>query len=207
MGPPGSGKGTQSGRIADKLGITRAASGDLFRQHQQRNTELGRLARSYMERGEYVPDDVTITMVMEWVNGPEQSEGFVLDGFPRTLPQAQALDRELEDTGGIDLVLNVAVPEEELVRRISGRVVCDGCQTPYHLKSSPPAEAGKCDRCGGALQQRADDNPDVVRRRIQVYNQETGPVVKHYQKASKLRQVDGQGQIEEVGQALVAAVS
>ena len=207
MGPPGSGKGTQAGRIAHKLGIPSAASGDLFRQHQQRDTELGRLARSYMERGEYVPDDVTITMVMEWVNAPRQSKGFVLDGFPRTLPQAQALDKELENTGGIDLVLNVAVPEDELVRRISGRVICDSCQTPYHLESAPSTETGKCDRCGGALHQRADDNPEVVRRRIQVYNQETGPVAQHYQKAGKLRQVDGQGSIEEVGRALVATVS
>ena len=207
MGPPGSGKGTQATRVAEKLGVTQVSSGDLFRGHQQRDTELGRLARSYMERGVYVPDDVTITMIMEWINAPGQSGGVVLDGFPRTLAQAQAIDRELEDRGGIDRVLYINVSQEELTRRLSGRLICRRCQAPYNAHSSPPEESGKCDRCGGDLYQRDDDKLEVVTKRIQVYMDETEPVVQYYRQAEKLTEVDGEASVEEVGQALVAAVS
>ena len=124
MGPPGAGKGTQAARLASRLGVMRISSGDLFRQHQERDTELGRLARSYMERGVLVPDNVTINMVMEWINAPEQAKGFVLDGFPRTVAQAEALDRDLQGKVGIDRVVYIKVSEEELVHRLSGRLVC-----------------------------------------------------------------------------------
>ncbi len=207
MGPPGSGKGTQAGRIADKLGVNLVATGDLFREHQRNDTELGRLARSYMERGVYVPDEVTINMVMGWINALEQSKGFILDGFPRTLTQAEALDRALEGEGGVDKVLFIKVSEEELIRRLTGRFICRNCQTPYHEHSSPPAETGKCGKCGGELYQREDDRPEVVGKRIQVYLDETEPVVEYYRQTGKLDEIDGERSIEEVGKELIKAVS
>jgi adenylate kinase len=206
LGPPGAGKGTQVARIAAALGVTRVSSGDLFREHQQKGTELGRLARSYMERGALVPDDVTIKMIMVWINSPEQARGFVLDGFPRTLAQAEALDVELEGRGGIDKVLYINVSQEELMRRLTGRLICRQCQTPYHKDFSPPKAAGICDKCGGELYQRDDDKPEAVKKRIQVYVEQTEPLVKYYRKAGKLKEIDGKGSIEDVGKLLVAAV-
>ena len=207
MGPPGSGKGTQAARIADRLGVTRVSSGDLFRDHQHRDTELGRLARGYMERGDYVPEGVTIKMIMEWINAPEQGTGFVLDGFPRTLAQAQALESELEGSGGIDKVVYIGVSREELLRRLTGRLVCRGCQAPYHPHASPPMSPGICDRCGGELYQRDDDKAEVVARRIQVYEEETEPVVSYYRESGKLEEIDGEGPIEQVERALVTAAT
>ena len=207
LGPPGAGKGTQAARLGSKLGVTRVSSGDLFRQHQREGTELGRLAGTYMERGVLVPDEVTIKMVMEWINAPEQANGFVLDGFPRTLAQAQALGRDLEEAGGIDKVLYIKVSMDELTRRLSGRLICRQCQTLYHQHSSPPTHPDECDRCGGELYQREDDKPEAVKKRFQVYAEETEPLVQYYRQAGKLTEIDGQGSIAEVGQALVAAVS
>ena len=206
MGPPGSGKGTQATNLADKLGVSAVSSGDLFRDHQRRDTELGQLARSYMERGAYVPDDVTIGMIMEWINDPAHSAGFVLDGFPRTQPQAQALDDALDGRGGIDHVVLISVSDDELVRRLGGRVICGECQTPYNLNSSPPSVEGKCDGCGGSLYQRDDDKAEVVARRIDVYNEETQPILDYYREAGILSDVDGERSVESVGEALRAAV-
>ncbi len=207
LGPPGAGKGTQTARIGDALGVSRLSSGDLFREHQRNKTPLGKIVRSYMERGVLVPDEVTIKMIMEWINTPDQSGGFVLDGFPRTLGQANALDAELEDRGGIDKVLFINVQKDELVRRLSGRLICSACQTPYNMHSSPPREADKCDRCGGELYQREDDRPDAVTKRIQVYAEETEPLVQYYREAGKLEEIDGEGSIDSVGRELVASVS
>ena len=204
MGPPGSGKGTQVERLADRLGVTRMSTGDLFRSHQERDTELGRLARVYMEAGEYVPDDITIRMVTEWIGAPEQEAGFVLDGFPRTIGQAEALDGAVEGAGGIDRVVNIRVPRDELIRRLTGRLVCRACQTPYHVDSAPPSVEGKCDRCGGELYQRDDDKRDVVERRLEVYRQETELVIEYYRKMGNFAEIDGVGTTEEVGQALIA---
>lgn len=206
LGPPGAGKGTQAARIAESLSVPKVASGDLFRDHQARDTELGRLARSYMERGELVPDDVTIRMVMEWVAAHEGQGGFLLDGFPRTLAQAQALDREMAGSGGIERALYMSVTTEELVRRLAGRLICRKCQTPYHEYSSPPAVAGKCDRCGGELYQRDDDKAEAVQRRLQVYFKETEPLADFYREAGVLREIDGEGTVEDVGTALLAAI-
>ena len=205
LGPPGAGKGTQATRLADKLGVSQASSGELFRQHQQRDTELGRLARSFMERGVLVPDDVTIGMMMEWINAPEQNRGFVLDGFPRTLAQAEALDGALACKGGADRVLNIKVSHKELVRRLSGRSICRQCQTPYHQEFSPPLEAGRCDRCGGELYQRDDDKPEAVKTRIKVYMEESEPLVDYYRGTGRLREIDGEDTIEHVGRALLDA--
>ncbi len=206
LGPPGAGKGTQAGRLAGSLNVTKAASGELLREHQKRGTELGKLARSYMDKGVLVPDDVTIPMVAEWINASEQSEGFVLDGFPRNIAQADALGTEVAERGGIDRVLYINVPEEELLRRLSGRWICRNCQSAYHEEFSPPLSAEECDRCGGELYQRADDKPDAVRTRIEVYLEETQPLIGYYSPAGILREVAGDAPIDDVGQALLAAV-
>jgi adenylate kinase len=206
MGPPGSGKGTQAANLATSLAIHAVSSGDLFRDHQRRNTDLGQLARSYMERGVYVPDDVTIGMITEWINDPDHAAGFVLDGFPRTHAQAQALDGALSDRGGIDHVVFIRVSDDELVSRLSGRVICTECQRPYNLNSSPPETSGKCDECGGELYQRDDDKAEVVAKRIDVYNQETEPVVDYYRQAGNLSEIDGEQAVEDVGAALAEAV-
>ena len=207
MGPPGSGKGTQVGRLADRVGVSRMSTGDLFRSHQERDTELGRLARGYMEAGEYVPDDITIQMVMEWVSAPSQGKGFVLDGFPRTTGQAEALDRGVVSLGGIDHVLYMAVPRDELVRRLTGRLVCRVCQSPYHVDSAPPEVEGECDRCDGELYQRPDDGREVVERRLQVYEKETEPVIDYYRRTGKFASIDATGTTEEVERALNAATA
>jgi adenylate kinase len=207
LGPPGAGKGTQVERIAKHLGVSRVSSGDLFRDNVQRNTELGRLARSYMDRGALVPDDVTIRMVMGWINAFGQAKGFVLDGFPRTLAQAGALDQAMTGKGGLDRVLYINVPQDDLVSRLSGRLVCRACQTPYNSKMSPPKKEGKCDKCGGQLYQRDDDKPDAVRKRLQVYAKETEPLVDYYRNKGILVEVDGGRSIEEVGSALIEALS
>ena len=206
MGPPGSGKGTQATRMAEKLNVQAVSPGDLFRDQLGRGTELGRLAQKYMEKGAYVPDDVTITMVMEWVDSPDHREGFVLDGFPRTEAQAEALDRKLDPEGGLDKVLYIRVSQEELTKRLSGRLLCRRCQTPYHTQYTPPARPGVCDRCDGDLFQREDDKPEVVAKRIQVYTEETEPVVQYYRQDGKLVEVDGEATIDEVGKALMAAL-
>jgi len=187
--------------------VPKVASGDLFRDHQARDTELGRLARSYMERGELVPDDVTIRMVMEWVTAHEGEGGFLLDGFPRTLAQAQALDREMAGSGGIDRALYINVNTKELVRRLAGRLICRNCQTPYHENSSPPTVVGKCDRCAGELYQRDDDKAEAVQKRLGVYFKETEPLVGFYREAGILREIDGEGAVEDVGMALLEAVA
>jgi len=207
LGPPGAGKGTQAARLADALGLPRVSSGDLFRDHQSRNTTLGRLARSYMERGVLVPDDVTIEMVMDWVNAPERGDAFLLDGFPRTVDQAGALERALEPKGGLDRVIYINVKREELVARLGGRLVCRSCQAPFHVRQSPPRTPGTCDRCGGELYQRDDDSPEAVKKRIEVYMQQTEPLVGWYRGRSILTEIDGQGSIEEVARRIVDALS
>lgn len=207
MGPPGSGKGTQASQLAKKLGANSVSSGDLFRDHRRRETQLGKLVKSYMDRGDYVPDDVTIRMVMDWIHEPLHVNGFVLDGFPRTQLQAKALDEALSGGEGIDRVLFIGVSESELIRRLTGRLVCRKCQTPYHLHSSPPRREGVCDDCGGELYQREDDSAEVVTNRIQVYSRETKPVVDYYRASGKLREVDGEAPIQAVAASLLTAVS
>ena len=207
LGPPGAGKGTQAARIADSLNVTRAASGDLFRENLRNQTELGLLAKSYMDKGALVPDDVTIRLVMDWIAAPAQASGFVLDGFPRTLAQAQALDDRLGATGRLDRALYVNVPEDELISRLAGRLICRVCQIPYHAKSSPPKSPGVCDICPGEVYQRDDDKPEVVKNRLQVYFTETQPLVGYYKTAGILREINGAGSVNAVGDALIAALS
>ncbi len=207
LGAPGSGKGTQAGIISERLGIAHVASGDLFREAASRGDEVGRQAKSYMEKGLLVPDEITIRMILERVAAPDCARGFILDGFPRTLEQAKALDMALGERGeAIDRVFYIKVATEELVRRLSGRFICRSCQKPYHPVSSPPEVAGRCDQCGGELYQRSDDLPETVKKRIEVYFAETAPLIDYYKEAGKLVEINGQGEIGEIGERLVAAL-
>ncbi len=207
LGPPGAGKGTQATGIAEKLGIAHVATGDLFRDHQQRGTNLGIEAKSYMEKGALVPDAVTIQMLLERIGNSDCQTGFLLDGFPRTLEQANSLDQALSIQGiQLDLALAIDVSEAELVRRLGGRLICRSCQVPYHRYNAPPETDGRCDRCGGDLYQRDDDKPDSVAKRIQVYQEQTQPLIKYYENQSKLRKVDGEQSMDAVSRDLEGAL-
>ena len=199
LGAPGAGKGTQAAFLLKELGVVHVASGDLFRRALQEKTELGLLAKSYMEKGELVPDEVTINMVLERIRERDCADGVLFDGFPRTLSQAEALDDKLAGEGRqIDSVVYIEVPAEELVKRLSGRWICRECQTPYHEQSSPPKNAGRCDTCGGELYQRADDKEETVRERLKVFFSQTIPIVGYYEQQKKLLRVDGNRGIDEV---------
>jgi len=207
LGAPGSGKGTQAKNIAEKVGITHVASGDLFRAAATRGDDLGKQAKYYMEKGLLVPDEITIKMILERIDAPDCSKGVMLDGFPRTLEQAKALDQALgKKKQKIDRVFYIKVSTDELVRRLSGRFICRKCQAPYHKVSSPPKKEGICDKCGGELYQRADDTPETVRKRIDVYTKETSPLIDYYKKAKKLVEVKGEGNIDNITKDIVAAL-
>ena len=206
LGPPGAGKGTQAERLQEELKLPHVASGDLFRENIKNETELGLLAKKYIDKGQLVPDDVTIAMVRDRLQRPACDRGAILDGFPRTQPQAQSLDTMLADMGRqVGGVLYIAVPDEELVRRLSGRWICRQCQTPYHTMFNPPASEGVCDACGGELYQRDDDKPETVRARLKVYHQQTSPLIDYYRQAGLLVEVDGAGDIATVSAALLEA--
>lgn len=207
LGPPGAGKGTQADLLAEELNIPHVASGDLFRYNLQNQTELGRLAKQYMDSGELVPDDVTIAMVRDRLEQPDSRYGVILDGFPRTIPQAKALSDILADIGQtLDGVLNIQVAEEEVIRRLSGRRVCRNCGTTYHVDFNPPREPGVCDVCGGELYLRDDDQPETVRNRLAVYHGQTAPLVDYYRSAGLLHEVDGSGRIETVNARLLEVI-
>jgi adenylate kinase len=207
LGGPGAGKGTQADRISGRLGLAHIASGDLFRQEQASGSELGKIAKSYMEKGQLVPDEVTVKMILGRISQPDCARGILLDGFPRTLEQAKALDEALgKSNQGIDLVLHIKVPSESLVRRLSGRWICRECQTPYNVVEAPPKVAGKCDMCGGELYQRADDAEETVQKRLDVYVAQTAPLIEYYASAGKLAEVNGEQGIEQVGRDLIAAI-
>lgn len=208
LGAPGSGKGTQAGLAAEKLEISHIASGDLFRAAVNRGDELGKQVKSYMEKGLLVPDDITIKMIMQRMSQPDCAKGLMLDGFPRTLEQAKALDKAMvESRSEIDRVIYINVPTDELVRRLGGRFICRGCQTPYHMVSSPPKTAGKCDKCGGELYQRSDDNPKTVKKRIDVYLADTAPLIDYYQASHKLVEISGEGDIDGISKNIIEAVT
>ncbi len=194
LGAPGAGKGTQADVLADEKGFTHLSSGDLLREHRANKTELGQLAQSYMDRGDLVPDDVIIRMVLGRLEQETNGAGVVLDGFPRTAPQAEALDEALGGAG-IDRVLHVMVPEDELVRRLSGRYSCRACQRPY---TAEDAASGTCPACGGELYQREDDKPEAVRNRMQVYTAQTSPLIDYYRGQGKLVEVNGLQPVESV---------
>lgn len=207
LGAPGAGKGTQATIVSQKLNLAHIASGDLFRQAVSKGTELGKLARSYMEKGELVPDEVTISMISERLNEPDCKSGCIFDGFPRTLEQAKALDRMLADRmKAIDTVISIDVASEELLKRLGGRWTCRQCQAVYHEIASPPKVRGKCDKCGGELYQRADDNEQTIRERLKVYFAQTAPLLDYYRAKGKLASVDGHVGIEDVTSQIMKAV-
>ena len=207
LGPPGAGKGTHAGTLAELKNVPHVASGDLFRKHQQEQSELGVLAASFMSKGELVPDEVTIRMIKQRLEDPDCTDGIILDGFPRTVAQANALDELLTSLEtGLDLVLYIAGSEDELVKRLGGRITCRNCQTPYNLVSSPPKNENVCDQCDGELYQRPDDTSDAVRQRIQVFAKQTEPLVEYYTANGILVEIDAEQDITEVKQSLVAAV-
>ena len=208
LGAPGSGKGTQASLAAEQLGISHIASGDLFRAAVKRGDELGNKVKSYMEKGLLVPDEVTIKMIMERISEPDCAKGFMLDGFPRTLEQAKALDGAMGERGAeIDRVVYINVSTDELVRRLGGRFICRECQTPYHIVSSAPKTPGKCDKCGGELYQRADDTPETVKKRIDVYLADTAPLIDYYRASNKLVEVSGEGDIDSISESLIRAIT
>ncbi len=199
LGPPGSGKGTQAERIASQKGWIHLSTGDLFRDHLRRQTALGTLARGYIDRGELVPDSVTVGMVREDLRDLPAATRVIFDGFPRTVPQAEALDRLFTELGRrLAGVVLMEVPRDELVTRIAKRATCANCQAVYSLTTNPPRRAGVCDRCGGPVTQRSDETPEVVERRLLVYEAETEPLVDYYRKRGQLRAIDGRGALDEV---------
>ncbi|HUV45262.1 MAG TPA: adenylate kinase [Dehalococcoidales bacterium] len=207
LGAPGAGKGTQAAVVAEKLKAAHIATGDMFREAQEQETELARQAVSYMEKGQLVPDEITIRMVLERIAAPDCVNGVVFDGFPRNLKQAEALDEALVEQGKtVDKVVYIKVPETELLERLSGRWICRQCQTPYHALNSPPKTPGKCDRCGGELYQRADDTVETVKERLKVYFAQTAPLIDYYTRAGKLLEVDGEGGVDEVGERILALI-
>ncbi len=203
LGPPGAGKGTQAKKLTEVLQVPHIASGNLFRQHRGKGTPLGIKAGEYMSNGLLVPDEITIAMVMERIQPPQDMEGYLLDGFPRNMVQAEALDDMAATGKPIDHVILISVPDDQLVTRLSGRQVCMDCQASYHTETAPPATPGRCDDCGGVLFQRDDDRPEAVRVRIRVYNEETQPMLDHYARSGKLVEVDGLGPVDEVAERLL----
>ncbi len=208
LGPPGVGKGTQAGRAAKKMGVPAVATGDILREARQKGTPLGKEAQSYMDRGALVPDEIVVRIVEERLRQPDCTRGFLLDGFPRTAPQALALDRTLKNLKlALDRVLFFDAPEAALVKRLSGRRTCPKCQTPYHVDHHKPRKEGVCDQCGTTLVVRDDDKPETVKRRLAVYRAETAELVERYQAAGILRRVPSEGTIEEIESRVAAALA
>lgn len=203
LGPPGAGKGTQARRLAEERGIPQIATGDMLREALAKGTRLGLEAKAYMDRGALVPDDVVVQLVAERLEANDAKRGFVLDGFPRTVGQAEALERLLRDRDlAVERVIFFEVSESELLRRLTGRRVCGQCGTTYHIAFSPPTRAGRCDRCQKELDQREDDSEATVRRRLEVYAAQTTPLLEYYRSRDLLTTVRGDGTLEQVAHAI-----
>jgi adenylate kinase len=207
LGGPGAGKGTQAERLSQALGIPQISTGDLFRENLRNETELGLLAKETMERGELVPDEVTVGMVRERLSRPDCAKGAILDGFPRTVAQAEALEKLLTGMGSeLSVVPYIKVSEDVLLARLAGRWTCRACGAMYHQIFSPPQEAGVCDRCGGELYQRPDDTPETQKHRIKVYFEQTAPLIDYYREKGLLVEVDGRPGIDEIQAALLDVI-
>ncbi|MDD3219782.1 MAG: adenylate kinase [Lachnospiraceae bacterium] len=204
LGAPGAGKGTQAKKIADKYQIPHISTGDIFRANIKNGTELGTKAKSYMDQGLLVPDELVVDLVADRVKQDDCTNGYVLDGFPRTIPQAEALDKALEGMGTkIDYAINVEVPDENIINRMSGRRACVGCGATYHIKYIPTKVEGICDVCGEKLILRDDDKPETVKKRLDVYHEQTQPLIDYYEKAAVLKEVDGTQDMEDVFKDIV----
>jgi adenylate kinase len=207
LGAPGAGKGTQVDILSKEMDLPHIASGDLFRQALEERTEVGLLAKGYMDKGELVPDKITIKMILERIHQPDCASGCLFDGFPRTLHQAKVLDKVLREQGkSIDKAIYIEVPNEELVKRLSGRWLCRTCQTPYHTTGSPPKTPGKCDKCGGELYQRSDDREETVKDRLNIFFAQTVPILDYYKKQGKLIRVNGNLGMREVAREIISAL-
>lgn len=207
LGAPGAGKGTQAAEVAKSLKLAHIATGDMFREAQKKGTKLALEAKTYMDKGLLVPDEITIKMVQERISAPDCKNGVIFDGFPRNLAQAQALDKAMsEQSKSIDKVVYIKVSEEELMKRLGGRWICRQCQTPYHEIASPPKVKGKCDKCGGELYQRSDDVPETIKERLKVFFAQTAPLIDYYVKTGKLLEVNGEGNMEEIKQRILSAI-
>ena len=204
LGAPGAGKGTQAKKIAEKYSIPHISTGDIFRANIKNGTELGKKAKTFMDQGLLVPDDLVVDLVVDRVNQEDCKNGYVLDGFPRTIPQAEALDRALAEMGQkIDYEINVEVPDENIVHRMGGRRACIGCGATYHVEFNAPKVEDVCDTCGGELVLRDDDKPETVQKRLSVYHAQTQPLIDYYKKANVLVEVDGTQDINVVFQDIV----
>ncbi|MFZ3073258.1 MAG: adenylate kinase [Thermodesulfobacteriota bacterium] len=207
IGAPGAGKGTQSKVICEKFGIPQISTGDILRASVRDKTLLGAKAKDFMDKGALAPDELVVEMVAGRLNGEDCARGFVLDGFPRNVKQAEALDLTLEKLGkGIDSAIGIEVEKRELVRRLGGRRVCRKCAATYHVIFNPPVKIGACDKCGGELYQRDDDKENTIEARLKVYEAETMPVIEHYRKKGFFRAINGAGSVDEITQAIVGAI-
>ena len=205
LGAPGAGKGTQAKKIAAKYGIPHISTGDIFRANIQNGTELGKKAKTYMDQGLLVPDELVVDLVVDRVSQDDCTKGYVLDGFPRTIPQAEALDKALEAKGQkMDYAIDVDVPDENIVNRMSGRRACLNCGATYHIVSIPTKVEGICDRCGNSVVLRDDDKPETVQKRLKVYHEQTQPLIDYYKKQNILKSVDGTQPMEKVFADIVA---
>ena len=208
LGAPWAGKGTQAKMIAEKYGIPHISTGDIFRSNIKDGTELGMEAKKYMDQGLLVPDELTVKILLDRVARADCRNGYVLDGFPRTIPQAEVLDQALEKIGDqINFAVNVSVPDENIVKRMSGRRACVGCGATYHIEHIPPKKEGICDTCGMELILREDDKPETVQNRLNVYHSQTQPLIEFYQKKGILQTVDGTVDMKAVFDAIVAILS
>ncbi|SDJ42406.1 Adenylate kinase [Frankineae bacterium MT45] len=208
VGPPGAGKGTQAEFIAVNFSIPKISTGDIFRANVSGGTDLGKLAKKFMDAGDLVPDEVTNAMVRDRLGEPDAAEGFLLDGFPRNVAQAYELDSMLNDlASSLDVVLELEVEHEEVVKRLSGRRTCRNCGHVWHLEYDPPSTDGVCDRCGGELYQRDDDFPETVRHRLEVYSAQTAPLIEFYQSRKQLVRIDALGAVEDVTDRAIAALA
>lgn len=204
LGAPGAGKGTQAKKIADKYQIPHISTGDIFRANIKEGTELGKKAKSYMDQGQLVPDELTLELIMDRFQNPDCKNGYVLDGFPRTIPQAEALTEALAKKGDtIDYAINVEVPDENIINRMGGRRACLACGSTYHIVYAPTRVDGICDRCGEKLVLRDDDKPETVKNRLNVYHNQTQPLIEYYTRQGKLAEVDGTQSMEDVFNAIV----
>lgn len=205
LGAPGAGKGTQAKQIAKKFDIPHISTGDIFRANIKNNTELGKKAKEFMDQGMLVPDSLTLELIMDRFAQPDCQNGYVLDGFPRTIPQAEALTKALaEKSENIDFAINVEVPDESIVRRMSGRRACLSCGATYHIKYNPPKKEGICDTCNSELVLRDDDKPETVLKRLSVYHDQTQPLIDYYNREGVLREVDGTKDMNDVFQDILA---
>ncbi|MDY5806830.1 MAG: adenylate kinase [Lachnospira sp.] len=204
LGAPGAGKGTQAKKIAAQYSIPHISTGDIFRANIKNNTELGQKAKTYMDKGELVPDSLVVDLIMDRFKEADCANGYVLDGFPRTIPQAEALDNALKANGEkVDFAINVEVPDENIINRMSGRRACVGCGATYHIKYNPTKVEGVCDACGEKLILRDDDKPETVKNRLSVYHEQTQPLIDYYNKAGVLAEVDGTKDMEDVFKDIV----